>query len=127
MEKLRDSWQRFMRGRNGLDELGQAALIAGCILYIITGFLRSGLLRLVSLALIVYSLYRSFSRDRERRMEENRMAQRYAQLVKLNVTQRTTHRIYMCRRCGKLIRVPKGKGKIEIRCPVCGNKMIRRT
>ena len=127
MEKLRDSWQRFMRGRNGLDELGQTALIAGCILYIITGFLRSGLLRLVSLALIVYSLYRSFSRDRERRKEENRMAQRYAQLVKLNVTQRKTHRIYMCRRCGKLIRVPKGKGKIEIRCPVCGNKMIRRT
>lgn len=127
MDKLRDSWQRFMSGRNGQDELGLASLIAGCVFYILAGIFRSGSCQLLGLILLAYSLFRAFSRNLEKRELENRTAQRYIQLVKLNVTQRKTHRIYMCKRCGKLIRVPKGKGKIEIRCPVCGNKMIRRT
>lgn len=29
--------------------------------------------------------------------------------------------------CGQKIRVPKGKGKIEITCPKCGQKFVKRT
>ncbi|WP_207645519.1 hypothetical protein [Marvinbryantia formatexigens] len=51
----------------------------------------------------------------------------YVELVKMNFEQRKTHRIFMCKVCGKKVRVPKGKGKIEITCPSCGNKMTHHT
>lgn len=51
----------------------------------------------------------------------------YIELVKMNFEQRKTHRIFMCKACGKKVRVPKGKGKIEITCPSCGNKMTHHT
>ena len=38
-----------------------------------------------------------------------------------------THKIYRCPHCRQKIRVPRGKGKIEITCPSCRSKFIKRT
>ncbi len=38
-----------------------------------------------------------------------------------------THRIFQCPQCGQKVRVPKGKGKIEITCPNCRNHFIKRS
>jgi DNA-directed RNA polymerase subunit RPC12/RpoP len=37
------------------------------------------------------------------------------------------YRIYKCPSCGQKTRVPKHKGRIEITCPKCRNKFIKRT
>ena len=37
-----------------------------------------------------------------------------------------THKIYLCPKCKKRLKVPKGKGKIEISCP-CSHKFYKRT
>ena len=37
------------------------------------------------------------------------------------------HRIFRCPNCDKRVRVPRGRGKIEITCPHCGNKFIKRS
>ncbi len=37
---------------------------------------------------------------------------------------RSTSKYYMCSKCHQQIRVPKGKGKIEIRCPKCSNRFM---
>ena len=37
------------------------------------------------------------------------------------------HRIFRCPKCDKRVRVPRGRGKIEITCPHCGNKFIKRS
>lgn len=37
------------------------------------------------------------------------------------------HKIFQCGKCGQLIRVPKGKGKIAITCPNCRQEFIKRT
>ena len=38
----------------------------------------------------------------------------------------TEHKYYHCPQCSKMLRVPKGKGKIEIRC-TCGRTFVRKT
>ena len=38
-----------------------------------------------------------------------------------------THKYYKCPTCKQVVRVPKGRGKIEINCPKCHTKFIKRT
>ena len=37
------------------------------------------------------------------------------------------HRIFRCPNCDQRVRVPRGRGKIEITCPRCGHKFIKRS
>ncbi len=36
-------------------------------------------------------------------------------------------RFFKCPACSQRIRVPRGKGKVEITCPKCGNRFIKKT
>ncbi|HAB60780.1 MAG TPA: hypothetical protein DCE48_08770, partial [Lachnospiraceae bacterium] len=38
-----------------------------------------------------------------------------------------THRFFKCPKCSKTVRVPKGKGKICITCPICKEEFIRKS
>lgn len=38
-----------------------------------------------------------------------------------------THRRFRCPKCHQKVRVPRGKGKIQITCPKCGEKFIKKT
>jgi DNA-directed RNA polymerase subunit RPC12/RpoP len=116
-----------MYGRNGLDDCGKVAIAAALIAYVFAVIFRQSILSFISLVLLYYALFRMLSRNKEKRMLENQKFINYFQALKLNFEQRKTHRIFVCKRCGKKIRVPKGKGKIEITCPLCGNRMIHRT
>ncbi len=64
-----------------------------------------------------YGGYDSGSRPR-RPTPEERKAQR---------EQRKIYRFYMCPHCGQKVRVPKGKGRIEITCPKCRTAFIKTT
>jgi DNA-directed RNA polymerase subunit RPC12/RpoP len=70
---------------------------------------------------------RAMSGDHWSRNEENLKYQSFLKLWKLRYEYRKTARIFMCEKCGKFIRVPKGKGKIQLTCPRCGTRMIRRS
>lgn len=127
MNKIRESLQRFMYGRNGVDDITRVVVIISIIVYLISAVFKLPVFGVITLILLYYALFRMFSRNKEKRMLENQKYVNYIQAFKLNFEQRKTHRIFVCKRCGKKIRVPKGKGKIEITCPLCGNKMIHRT
>ena len=126
-EKIKWYIQKFMIGRNGKDELQMAVLWISAILYLFAGISTLPILDSVCWAGILYSLYRFFSKNVYARREENQKFLQEIEFLKLRISMRKTHKIYRCKGCGRKIRVPKGKGKIEITCPLCGQKFIKRT
>lgn len=127
MNRIRDFLYRFMRGRYGTDELGKVTLCVSCIVCIISSFIQWGLLYYLGMMGMIYSLYRSFSRNINARIIENQRFLKMCSLNKMKFEQRKEYKIFKCKSCGRNIRVPRGKGKIEVTCPACGNKTRHRT
>ena len=127
MNKLRQKLIEVLQGRNGVDELRRVLLIASTVLYILAALLRSVTLNFISLIGFIYSIYRTWSRDLRSRQDENMKFLHFWNLQKMRFEMRKEYRIFRCKGCGRNIRVPRGKGKLEITCPLCGRKVIHRT
>ena len=127
MNNLKWKLQNFMMGRNGLDECAKYSYIAGIVIYVIYLFTGIGLLYYISTLLLLYGIFRVFSKNLAARQSENRKLLEEISFQKLRFEQRKEYRIFRCKGCGRKVRVPKGKGKVEITCPTCGNKEIHRT
>ncbi len=131
---MRERFYRFMQGRYGQDAFTRfllGAMLACVVLNLLVG---SRFLSIMAWALLVYAYFRLFSRNHAARYAEN---QRY-----LNATaklrywfdqqkrlkeERKYHHIYDCPKCRQKIRIPKGKGKIMVRCPKCRHEFQKRS
>ena len=116
-----------MNGRYGSDQLNIALLILSISVSLIGGILFN---RSIYVSLVVYGisfliLYRGLSKKIYKRQQENLKFMRLIQpikskykLIKLNLTQKQYKHV-QCPRCHRTLRVPRGRGKIEITCPHC--------
>ena len=83
--------------------------------------------------MIGWGLFRMVSRNLPRRRAENaKFMQLAGPAINWFHLRRTMHRdkehrYFRCPRCRQTVRVPKGKGKIAIKCPKCGEKFIKKT
>lgn len=120
--KIGYALQNFMSGRAGADQLCWALLILGIVLNL-AGSL-SGLSALCLLAYVpfVWTLYRMFSRNVEKRRQENATFTGVFRRMRDR-----EHRYFVCPKCRQRVRVPRGKGKISIRCPQCGERFVKKT
>ena len=123
-----------MQGRYGADQLGRFMSGVSLVLLIISLFSKSGIWYTLALALIVYYYYRFFSRNIPKRYAENQKYLALTQQARLKLgrkqnelSQMKTHHIYRCPSCKQKIRVPRGRGKIEIRCPKCSTTFIKKS
>ena len=136
---MRDKFNRFMQGRYGVDTFARFTMGVALVLIILSIFFRSGsrvgsLLDTIGLLVLLYTYYRMLSRDIQKRYSENEkylsrtaaIRQRFNR-EKSMMNQRKTHHIYSCPGCGQKIRIPRGKGKIEIECPKCHTKFVKRS
>jgi predicted membrane protein len=75
-----------------------------------------------SYVLLFWYILRAFSRNIEKRNRENRrfLAFRSRLTDKQN-------RYYRCPNCKQTVRVPRGRGKICIKCPKCSEKFVRKS
>ena len=123
-----------MIGRYGPDQLSVAMIVFSLILSVLHGLFHFILLMYASYAILLLALLRMLSRKIARRRSENDVFIRYwwplrtkASRTFANVKHRKTHKYLKCPSCGNTLRVPKGKGRIQITCPKCGERFIKRT
>ncbi len=135
---MKEKFIRFMQGRYGVDQLSKFTMGVALVSIILAMFTRrsylGSLLDMVGLFAIVYTYFRIFSRNIQKRYREN---QKYLSMTsklrnrfqreKNMMEQRKTHHIYSCPGCGQKVRIPRGKGKIEIKCPKCGTKFVKKS
>ena len=125
--------RRFMVGRYGADQLSIALFGLYFVLTLLRYFFLSPLFSMLVLLPLIVCFYRMLSRDIFKRSEENRRFMLKAQPViscfqtLISQTKDRNHRYYKCPQCRQTLRVPKGRGKIEIRCVKCGSRFIKRT
>lgn len=130
-----------MQGRYGNDQLNRFIMVIMMICLVLS-FFAGNVFYIIGVLLLLYLYYRMFSRNIYRRSAENQVYLRLRDRVlgvfrskkgfpygnHTNPSNRdNSHRIYSCPSCRQKIRVPKGKGRIAIRCPKCGNEFIKRT
>ena len=119
---MREKFLRFMYGRYGIDSLGKFLVIAGIIAMLIAGWTDS-------LTLVTLSWANIYKRSAENQWYLNKTYKLRTFLLKQKnlMQQRKTHHIYKCPVCKQKIRVPRGKGRIEIRCPRCNATFIKKS
>ncbi len=133
---MKEKIGRFMAGRYGNDKLNQfmMAVFLGCA--VLNLFVRNAYVSTVLnsweclLILLVY--IRMFSRNISKRYAENQKylalenrLRRFWGQKRYLIQQRKEYHIYKCPGCKQKIRIPRGKGKISIRCPKCGEEFIK--
>ena len=135
---MKNNWKnkmmQFMQGRYGADQMGQMLSAVSMVFLIISLFSRNQAWFLLVVIGIVYNYFRMFSKNISKRYAENQKYLGYTQKIRSWFTreknmmeQRKTHHIYTCPGCGQKIRIPRGKGqKVEIECPKCHEKFIKR-
>lgn len=136
---MKEKFIKFMEGRYGVDGFARFTMGVALVCIVASVFFRNGsttgaILNTVGLAAIIYTYFRMLSRNIQKRYAEN---QKYLSMTakirqwfrkeKNMMEQRKTHNIYTCPSCGQKIRIPRGKGKIEIDCPKCHTKFIKKS
>jgi len=139
--KCKMALQRLMYGRNGSDQLGRAAIVAALVLDVVSMFaIRNRHLQLVgillywvAMALLLYAIFRAFSKNLYKRREENSKFLQWTWKVKNGRSAAkarhadTAHKYFTCKNCKTICRVPVGKGKVIITCPKCGAQIHGKT
>jgi len=125
---------RLMAGRYGNDTLNRALFVVSLLLLGMEWLTRWRWLSPLILALLVLCYVRMFSRNIRVRYAENQKFLTWYQPfrqelhhARVRFADRKTHRYFRCPKCGLRLRVPKGRGRINISCPNCSTQFIRKS
>ena len=145
MDKFQKFIQDLFKDIAGSDELSLFLSVLGLICIVGAGAFSYPYVEVVLTALgvafLVLSIYRVFSKDKSKRYQENykfkslfnsnsqKKSEREAAKAKKKALKEKlkTHEMFYCPKCKASCFVPKGKGKIRITCPKCGEKFIGKT
>ena len=131
---MRNFLRDFMIGRYGPDHLGIAMIIVSFILSILNAII--GYMPLIFLSYFMFglTLFRMLSRNIYRRRAENDKFIKYWWPVRTKIKkiverikQIKTHKIFKCKKCKNKLRIPRGKGKLQVTCPKCGEKVFKKS
>ena len=126
--------RNFMAGRYGPDQLNTALIIVSIAVSLIARLISFSVLVYLSYLLLLLAVFRMLSRNIPRRRAENDRFLRYWSPFKQKckrffdkLKNRKTHKFFKCPSCKNTLRVPRGKGRLQITCPKCGERFIKKT
>lgn len=130
---MREKFRRFMYGRYGNDRLNQFLMILS-VLCLVLSFFGLWPFYIAAVILLVSEYYRMFSRQISRRSAENAWylkkeaaVRAYLMRKKNMLGQLKQYHIYKCPGCKQKIRIPRGRGRVAIRCSKCGTEFIKKS
>ena len=131
---MREKFRQFMIGRYGTDGLNQFLSFASIVMLLLSLLTRFSLFTWLGAVLLVLCYYRSLSRNISKRTDEN---YRYYAIkgrvdsklrgLKEQWANRRVYHYYRCPQCRQKLRVPRGRGRIQISCPRCGTQFIKKS
>ena len=131
---MREKFRQFMAGRYGTDALNPFLSILAVALLLVSPLTRLGLFTWPGLAPPIYCSFRTFRVTISPRTQGNYRVGPFPERVggkwkgvKRRWADRNTYRYYRCPKCRQMLRVPKGRGRIEISCPRCGTQFIKKS
>lgn len=139
-----DWLRKFMAGRYGRDSMGNGIFLLAVVFALLGWLTHRILFSYLSLAFLIWGYFRILSRNITARYAENQKflgiwlpLQRKMWPMYAKMQQRTAsaqkryadkeHRYLKCPQCKAALRVPRGKGKISVTCPKCGNQFITKS
>ena len=131
---IRNWLRNFMIGRYGSDHLNMFILAVSVVLSFLSWIPYLWFMTYVSMLLIVLVFIRMLSKNIAGRRRENDRFLRIWWPVKTKVKNffarqkdKKHYRFFKCPSCKNTLRVPKGKGKIQITCPKCGERFVKKS
>jgi len=131
---MREKFRNFMIGRYGPDQLYVALFAAAMAAGLLGSLTRLGFFMMLSYFILLIAVYRFFSKNILRRRAENDVFLRYLGPAKYRLRRTSerlkssrTHKFFKCPNCKNTLRVPRGKGRIQITCPKCGERFEKNT
>ncbi len=137
---FREDMKIAMQNRCGLDELNNFIMLVAFVYIVIALFTGKKICIILAAVFVALTYFRVFSKKLEQRNKENAIYMRYMggmvefknycikSIKMLYRTQKDEEYMYfVCLSCQQIIRVPKGKNKVSIRCPKCSKTYVKRT
>ena len=124
---FRDKLIKFMEGRYGMDDLFCIMTGLYLVLIIVNIPLHSWILFIVSSLIFGVTLFRSLSRNHDKRIRENEWVMKRLRKFRANSErnkkikeQSGEYYFKKCPGCKKMLRLPRVQGKHNTTCPACG-------
>ena len=131
---MRYRLREFLNKCYGFDHLGYALLALCMALTMAARIFDWLLLGLLACIALVWAVSRAFSRDLNKRWEENRRFTEWLPTLGRSLKdgferhkQLRDYKFFRCPGCKNRLRLPRGKGRIQITCPRCGQRFGGRT
>ena len=142
--KIKQWLARFMAGRHGMDHLSVALIGAGLALWLLGSIVSSIQITLISLigflitlagmGCYVFSIVRMFSRNNEKRNDENRKYCLYSERKKTEFRQaknrfknRKQYKYFKCPGCKAWLRLSRGTGVVTVTCRKCHTNFTQKS
>ena len=129
MGNLKNKLTQFMYGRYGTDQLYIALMGAYFVLIVVNTFISSTIISIFMSAVLVYTIFRTLSRNvYKRRMENEKFIKIWkpikakGSLMIRRIKEIKTHRFRKCPHCKKVLRLPRMTGKHTVKCPCCNKE-----
>lgn len=118
--------KHFMMTRSGFDAYTVFLLVIFFLLRAVVRFTHIIPLAILAYIVLGYAIFRFLSANRlQRQVENGRFLALFQAIVRWFRLRRSVradkdHRYFKCPNCHQPLRVPRGKGKIQVNCRACG-------